>query len=178
MLHHNSFKDIAMPRSHFFSLAFCAALLVFPACSTTANAIVGTVGTASRVAIGTAGAAGTVAIKTAGMTQSVATAAATGAANGTARETGKLAVRGVAATGRAGFRAMTAQDSTISQDTLAHRAGLALDYPREDLSIGNVYEDGDRTDFAAVSTYGETANCYVLRTQGAIGNAICQPAPQ
>lgn len=164
-----------------------AALLILPACATATRAAVGTVGTAGRVAagtagaatkvaIGTAGAAGNVAIATASTGQRTAAAAATGAANGAAREGGKLAVRGLASAGQAGFRAMMRDDSSISGDTLAHRAGLTLNYPREDLTIGNVFEDGNRTDFTALSKQGEAANCYVVIADGAVGDAICKPA--
>ena len=162
--------------SHLFFLtaSLIAALLILSGCSTAAGAV----GTASRVAIGSAGAAGQVAVKTAGATPSVAKAAATGAASGASREGGKLAVRGIASAGKAGFRAMTAGDSSVSEETLAHRAGLTLGHPREGLTVGNVYEDGDRTDFTALSEYGEMANCYVVRDQTAVSNAVCQPAPQ
>jgi len=166
-----------MPRSSFLATTLAAALICLPACTTAAGAVVGTVATASRTAIGTAGAAGKVAVQSAGATQSVAIAAAKGAAGGASNEGGKLAVQGVAAAGQAGFRAMTAGDSSISKETLAHRAGLTLSYPRENLEIGNVYEDGARTDFTAVSEHGEAANCYVLLNQNAVTNATCQPAP-
>lgn len=152
-------------------------LVSLPACATAGRAVVGTVGTAGRVAVGTAGVAGTAAVKTASTGSRVAASAATGAANGAAREGGKLAVRGVAAMGRAGFRAMRRDDSSISEDTLAHRAGLTLAYPREDLSIGNVFEDGDRTDYIALSPDGSAANCYVTRDENTVSDATCQPAP-
>ena len=139
----------------------CVGLLTLSACATAARTAIGTVGTAGNVAIRTAGAAGTVAVKTAGITQSVAAAAATGAANGAGREAGQLAVQGVAAAGQAGFRAMTSDDSSISEETLAHRASLIMSQPREDLSIGNVYEEGERTDFLAIPANGTAANCYV-----------------
>ena len=171
-----------------FSVALIA-LLVLPACATATRAAVGTVGAtgrvvagtagaATKVAIGTAGVAGNAAIATASTGQRTAAAAATGAANGAAREGGKLAVRGVASAGRAGFSAMMQGDSSISEETLAHRAGLTLSYPREDLSIGNVFEDGNRTDFTALSLQGETANCFVLTADGAVGDAVCRPASQ
>lgn len=160
-------------------LALClTGLLTIPACATAARTAVGTVGVASRAAIGTAGAAGTVAVKTAGLGQQAVAAAATGAANGAAREGGKLAVRGVAAAGQAGFRAMMAGDSSVSENTLAHRAGLTLSYPHEDLSVGNVLEEGTRTDYTVISNDGQAANCYVLRERGTVGDATCQPAPQ
>ena len=159
------------------------------ACVSAGRAVVGTVGTAGKVAVGTAGAATRVAVGTAGAAGSVAVgavstgqrtaaAAATGAANGAAREGGKLAVQSVAAAGQAGFRAMTRDDSAISEETLAHRAGLTLQYPRENLSIGNVFEDGNRTDFTALSAQDEAANCFVVRVDGAVGDAVCRPAVQ
>ena len=164
-------------------------ICTLPACVSAGQAVVGTVGTATKVAvgtagvatkvaIGTAGAAGTEAIGTAAIGQRTVTAAATGAANGAAREGGKLAVRGVAAAGRAGFTAMMRDDSSISEETLAHRAGLTLYYPRDALDVGNVFEDGDRTDYTVISAEGEAANCYVVREGNAVMDAVCQPAPQ
>jgi len=169
-------KEVQMPHPLFLTASLMAALISLPACSTAAGAVAGTVGATSRAAIGTAGAAGKVAVKTAGATQSVAAAAATGAVSGASREGGKLAVRGVAAAGQAGFRAMRADDSSISEETLAHRAGLTLGYPREGLTIGNVYEEGARTDFTALSEEGEAANCYVMQDQNSVTSATCQPA--
>ena len=167
-----------MKKSALLTSLCLAGLLMTPACATAARTAIGTVGTATKVAVGTAGAAGTVAIKTAGLGQQAAAAAATGATNGAAREGGKLAVRGVAAAGQAGFRAMTADDSSVSGETLAHRAGLTLEYPHQDLSIGNVLEEGTRTDYTVVSADGEVANCYVMRERGTVGDATCRPAPQ
>lgn len=158
--------------------ALCASLLGLSACATAARTAIGTVGTASNVAIRTAGAAGTVAVKTAGITQSVATAAATGAANGVGRQTGQLAVQGVAAAGQAGFRAMTSGDSSISEETLAHRASLIMSHSREDLTIGNVYEEGERTDFLAIAATGSAANCFVIRERGTVSDATCRPVPE
>lgn len=172
----NTLEELHMTLNCFIKATACLAVLSLPACMTAGKAAIGTVATAGNVAIKTAGTAGQVAIKTAGMTQSVAQAAATGAANGAGREGGKLAVRGLAAAGQAGFRAMMADDSSISEETLAHRAGLTLSYPREDLAVGNVYEEGDRTDYTVISLEGEAANCYVLRTRGTVGDATCQPA--
>lgn len=171
------------------TLALICGLTLLPACVTAGKAVVGTVGTATKVAVGTAGAATKVAVGTAGaagnaaigtatLGQRTAGAAATGAANGAAREGGRLAVRGVATAGQAGFRAMTSGDSSVSEDTLAHRAGLTLSYPHEDLSVGNVLEEGTRTDYTVISPDGQAANCYVLRERGTVGDATCRPAPQ
>ena len=164
-------------KSH--SLLLGASLLcVFSlsACATAARTAISTAGVATKVAVGTAGAAGNVAIRTAGLGQQAVAAAATGAANGAAREGGKLAVRGVAAAGQAGFRAMTATDSSVSGETLAHRAGLTLEYPHQDLTVGNVLEEGTRTDYTVISSEGEAANCYVLNNSGTVSDAICRPA--
>jgi len=178
-----------MPKHALLTATLMLGLCTLPACATAGRAVVGTVGTAAkttistagtatRVAARTAGAAGNVAIETTSMGQRTAAAAATGAVNGAAREGGKLAVRGLASAGQAGFRAMTADDSSVSEETLAHRAGLALQYPRKELTIGNVFEAGTRTDFLAISPQGEAANCYVIQEAGTVSSALCQPAGQ
>ena len=154
------------------------AILCTPACATAARAAVGTVGAASKAAISTAGAAGTVAVQTASIGQRAASAAATGAASGAAKEGSKLAVRGLANAGEAGFRAMTAKDSSVSEETLAHRAGLTLESPHQDLVMGNVLEEGTRTDYTVVSAEGEAANCYVMQERGTVSDAMCRPAAQ
>ena len=147
-------------------------------CATAAKTAIGTVGTATRVAVSTAGVAGKTAIRGASATQRIAAGAAGSAANGAANEGGKLAVRGVAAAGQAGFRAMMADDSSVSENTLAHRAGLTLEYPHQDLAIGNVLEEGTRTDYTVISLEGEAANCYVLQERGTVGDATCRTAAQ
>lgn len=178
-----------MHKRPLLTLALISSLIMLPACAAAGSAVVGTVGTAAKVAVGTAGtatnvavrtagAAGNVAIGTASIGQRAAASAATGAANGAAREGGRLAVRGAASAGQAGFRAMMNGDSSVSQETLAQRAGLSLSYPRTELTIGNVYEEGTRTDFTALSPHGEAANCYVMQERGTVTDAICQPAPQ
>lgn len=164
-----------------------SAVVSLSGCITAGRAFVGTMGTATKVAAGTAGTAAKVAVETAGAAgsavigtatigQSTAGAAASGTANGAAREGGRFAVRGLASAGQAGFRAMTTEDSSVSEATLAHRAGLTLSYPYKDLSIGNVFEEGARTDYTVVSFDGQAANCYVLKERGTVSDALCRPA--
>lgn len=174
-----------MPKHALLTATLMLGLCTLPACATAGRAVVGTVGTAAKTTISTAGtatrvaaraagAAGNVAIDAASTGQRTAATATTGAANGAAREGGKLAVRGIASAGQAGFRAMTADDSSVSEDVLAHRAGLAMNYPREEMTIGNVFQTGARTDFLAVSPQGQAANCYVMQESGTVSNAACQ----
>ena len=109
---------------------------------------------------------------------------AAGAAVGTVAKVGTttagLAAKGAVGTARLGARgagAVFTTDPKVSKRILAQRAGRELGYNRRDLTVSDIYEDDNRTDYVVTAPSGALFYCIVLEVDGSVSDAICEDLP-
>ena len=105
------------------------------------------------------------------------------AAVGTVAKVGTTAVGlttkatvGTVKLGARGVNAVLTDNPRISKRTLADRAGRQIGARGRHVSVSDIYEDLNRTDYTAETPDGQRYNCAIIETDEGLSDAACAPA--
>ena len=88
--------------------------------------------------------------------------------------TAKAAV-GTVKLGARGVGAVLTDNPRISKRTLADRAGRQIGARGRHVTVSDIYEDLNRTDYTATTPDGQHYNCAIIETDEGLSDAACAP---